>query len=116
MPPDPEPDPTAEMVIRHAGLAGDEPLGFLPCLRRGDVPPLETVEELASALVRLDRSLSGATTIDRRLAYALHRLALESQVLHTDAWPGAFDAWTVDSIRAVQAAVERILSGEPGGY
>jgi hypothetical protein len=109
-------DPTAETVIRHAGLSGDEPLDFLPCLRRGDVPPLETVEELAAALVRLDRSLSGAATIDRRLAHALHRLALESQVLHTDAWPGSFDAWTVDSIRAVQAAVERILSGEPAGY
>ena len=103
-------------MILHAGLAGDEPLGFLPCLRRGDVPPLETVEELAAALVALDRSLSGAATIDRRLAHALHRLALESQVLYTDAWPGAFDAWTIDAIRAVQAAVERILSGKPGGY
>lgn len=115
MPP-PAPDPTVETVIRHAGLAGDEPLGFLPCLRRGDVPPLETVEELAAALVALDRSLAGAAMMDRRLAHALHRLALESQVLHTDAWPGAFDAWTVDAIRAVQAAVERILSGESGGY
>ena len=120
----PEPDrssrpdlgPEAETVIRHAGLAGDEPLGFLPCLRRGDVPPLDAVEELAAALVALDRRLAGASTIDRRLAHALHRLALESQVLHTDAWPGAFDAWTVDAIRAVQAAVERILSGEAGVY
>jgi hypothetical protein len=54
--------------------------------------------------------------LERRLAHALHRLALESQVLHTDAWPGAFDKWTVDAIRAVQAAVERILSGEAGAY
>ncbi len=106
------PDPSAETVIRHAGLTGENPLCFLPCLRRGDVPPLETVEELGAALVRLDRSLIGATTLDRRLAHALHRLALESQVLHTDAFPGAFDAWTIESIRAVQAAVERILSGE----
>jgi hypothetical protein len=105
-------DPSAEIVIRHAGLRGDEPFGFLPCLRRGDVPPLETVEELGAALVQLDRSLTEATTLDRRLAHALHRLALESQVLHTEAFPGAFDAWTIDAIRAVQAAVERILSGE----
>lgn len=108
--------PDAETVIRHAGLSGDGSLDFLPCLRRGDVPPLDAVEELAAALVGLDRGLAGAATIDRRLAHALHRLALESQVLHTDAWPGAFDAWTVDAIRAVQAAVERILSGEPGVY
>jgi hypothetical protein len=66
---------------------------------------------LGTALVQLDRSLSGAMTLDRRLAHALHRLALESQVLHTDAFPGAFDAWTIEAIRAVQAAVERILSG-----
>lgn len=115
-PPDPDPDPSALTVIRHAGLVGDDPLAFLPCLRRGDVPPLETVEDLGAALVALDRSLAGAATIDRRLAHALHRLALESQVLHTDAFPGAFDAWTVDAIRAVQAAVERILAGEAGPY
>jgi hypothetical protein len=107
----PPSDASLDVVIRHAGLNGEEPFGFLPCLRRGDVPPLETVEELGAALVQLDRSLAGATTLDRRLAHALHRLALESQVLHTDAFPGAFDAWTIEAIRAVQAAVERILSG-----
>lgn len=117
LPPEPTmpPDPSTEIVIRHAGLAGEDSLCFLPCLRRGDVPPLETVEELGAALVQLDLSLSGATSLDRKLAHALHRLALESQVLHTDAFPGAFDAWTIDAIRAVQAAVERILSGEAGG-
>ena len=54
--------------------------------------------------------------LDRRLAFALHRLAFESQILHTDAWPGAFDAWTVDTLRAVQEAVERILSGQDIRY
>ncbi len=112
----PAPDPSAAILIRHAGLSDEDPLAFLPCLRRGDVPPLATVEELGAALVQLDRSVAGATTLDRRLAHALHRLALESQVLHTDAFPGAFDQWTVESIRAVQAAVERILSGEAGAY
>jgi hypothetical protein len=107
------PDASVAIVIRHAGLTGGrESLDFLPCLRRGDAPPLETVEELGAALVRLDRVLDGATLLDRQLAHALHRLALESQVLHTEAFPGAFDKWTVDAIRAVQAAVERILSGE----
>jgi hypothetical protein len=37
-------------------------------------------------------------------------------VLHTDAWPGAFDEWTVDTLRAVQEAVERILSGQDIRY
>lgn len=112
----PPSDPSAATVFRHAGLAGDDPFGFLPCLRRGDVPPLESVEDLGAALIALDHALAGAATLDRKLAHALHRLALESQVLHTDAWPGSFDAWTIDAIRAVQAAVERILSGGAGGY
>ena len=37
---------------------------------------------------QLESEHRGADMIDRRLAYALHRLAFESQVLHTDAWPG----------------------------
>ena len=40
----------------------------------------------------------------------------EGQILHTDAWPGAFDAWTVDTLRAVQEAVDRILSGQDIRY
>lgn len=101
----------AETTIRHAGLGLDDPLGFLPSLRRGEAPGDDSIGELGAALIALDGELAGARTIDRRLAFALHRLAIESQVLHTDAWPGAFDAQTLDTIRAVQAAVERLLSG-----
>jgi hypothetical protein len=107
---------SADAILRHAGLAGHDPDGFLPCLRRGEIPTAATVEELAALLVDLDRELAGANQIDRRLAHALVRLALESQVLHTDAWPNAFDNWTIDAIRAVQAAVDRILSGESNTY
>ena len=107
---------SADAILRHAGLTGPDPDGFLPCLRRGEIPKAETVEELAGLLIGLDRELAGAGQIDRRLAHALHRLALESQVLHTDAWPNAFDNWTIDAIRAVQAAVDRILSGESDSY
>ena len=60
------------------------------------MPPAE-VAELAQALAaswRMPRD--PPRSMDRRLAFALHRLAFESQILHTDAWPGAFDAWTVD--------------------
>ena len=39
--------------------------------------------------------------LDRRLAYALHRLAFEGQVLLTDAWPAAADAGTIDVLRIV---------------
>ncbi len=46
----------------------------------------------------------------------LHRLALESQVLLTDAWPGVFDERVITAIRTVQEAVERILSGQDIRY
>jgi len=115
-PPIPARSAAAETILRHAGLGDDDPLGFLPCLRRGEAPQVDGFEELGEALVDLEGELKGAEAIDRRLAHALHRLAIESQVLHTDAWPGAFDAWTVDAVRAVQEAVDRILSGEAGSY
>ena len=61
----------------------------------------------------LEAEFEGSRTIPRQVAHALHRLALEAQVLHTDAFPGAFDDWTVDTIRAVQEAVDvPIVSGK----
>src|SRR6185312_1811250 len=101
----------AAVILRHAGQGGNAPYGFLPCLRRGEsVPPAE-VAELAEALAGLEREHRDDRSMDRGLTFALHRLAFESQILTTDAWPGAFDVWTVDMVRAVQEAVERILSG-----
>ncbi|AMV39652.1 hypothetical protein [Planctomyces sp. SH-PL62] len=101
-----------DIVWKHVGPEGGDPRGFLPLLRRGESVPAATVAELLEALRRLEKENRGAAALARRLAYALHRLALESQVLLTEAWPGAFDEPTVEAIRAVQEMVERTLSGE----
>jgi hypothetical protein len=108
--------PAAQVVIEHASPVGVDDSSFLACLRRGQPVPLAEIAELARALHVLERELQAAGTIDRRVAHALYRLAFESQVLHTDAWPGAFDEWTVDTMRAVQEAVDRILSGQDIRY
>lgn len=108
--------PAAEVVMRHAGQAGDDPDAFLPALRRGETVAPGAVAELAQALQRLEHEHQGSRAMDRRLTFALHRLAFESQILHTDAWPGSFDVWTVDMLRAVQEGVERILSGQDIRY
>jgi hypothetical protein len=104
-----------EVLWRHVGRGGDDG-AFLPCLRRG-VPVAERkTMELTRALEQLEREYRGAEVLDRRVAHALHRLALESQVLLTDAWPGVFDARMIAAIRSVQEAVERILSDEDIRY
>jgi len=104
-----------DVISRHAG-SGDDPLAFLPCLRRGEpVPPVKSAE-LIYALNQLEEELKGVDAIDRRTAHGLHRLALESQVLLTDAWPGVFDERVITVIRTVQEAVERILSGQDIRY
>jgi hypothetical protein len=107
---------SAEVVLRHAAQSGADGPSFLANLRRGESVPLAEVAELARALHVLEAEARDASLMDRRLVYALHRLAFESQVLHTDAWPGAFDDWTVDTLRAVQEAVDRILSGQDIRY
>jgi hypothetical protein len=105
----------AEILSLHVGM-GDDEWGFLPCLRRGVPVPSSKVAELESALVRIEDELRGSESLDRRIAHSLHRLALESQVLLTDAWPGVFDAVVIQAIRTVQEAVERILSGQDIRY
>jgi hypothetical protein len=109
--------PAAQALRRHAGLddAGD-PMAFLPSLRRGEAVPLSSVTELEAALAEVEVQLRDTPAIDRRVAHALHRLAFESQILHTDAWPGVFDEWTLATIRAVQEAADRILSGVDHRY
>ncbi|WP_406696830.1 hypothetical protein V5E97_38155 [Singulisphaera sp. Ch08] len=109
--------PSALVVLHHAGQGGeDDPLAFLPCLRRGELVSVNEIAELARALQTLEVETREAKVLDRRVAFALHRLAYEGQILHTDAWPGVFDAWTVDTLHAVQEAVERILSGQDIRY
>ena len=109
-------DAAVRVVMHHAGFGTQDPSAFLSCLRRGESVLVADVAELARALQVLERELRDAPAIHRELAFALHRLAYESQVLHTDAWPGAFDSWTVDALRAVQESVERILSGQDIRY
>jgi hypothetical protein len=109
-------EPSAsEIVARHAAAREDE-WGFLPCLRRGQPVPAAKAAELIRALRQLEDELRGAEVISRKMAHALHRLGLESQVMLTDAWPDAFDDRTVRDIRTVQEAVERVLSGQDIRY
>jgi hypothetical protein len=106
---------STEILGRHV-RAGEDERGFLPCLRRGEAVPPYKADELHRALDELESELRGRETIDRGTAHLLHRLALESQVLLTDAWPGAFDDHMITVIRQVQESVERILSGQDIRY
>jgi hypothetical protein len=107
-----------DVVIRHAALGVEsDPLGFLPCLRRAEAPDARAISELLTALVELERDHAGDAVIDRSLAYALHRLAFESQVLVMDAWQGApIDRTTRDALHAIQECVDRVLSGQDIRY
>ncbi len=105
-----------DLVWNHVGVGDADPQGFLPLLRRGESVPTSKAAELLEALRRLEEENRGRDGLERRLAYALHRLSLESQVLMTEAWPGAFDEPTVAAIRGVQEMVERVLSGEDVRY
>jgi hypothetical protein len=100
-----------DIVWKHVGDGGGDHNGFLAHLRRGEQVPPPASAELLAALRILEDENRGSSGLERRLAYALYRLALESQVLLTEAWPGAFDDTTIAAIRSVQDRVERILSG-----
>ena len=117
--PEPNAAPTASalIVMRHASSGVDDPTAFLPILRRSEPLSGEIAQELLRALAELEAESRDATRIDRRLAYALHRLAFEGQILLTDSWQNAtVDESTVDILRIVQESVDRILSGEDIRY
>jgi hypothetical protein len=105
-----------ETVFLHVGPGDQDPGAFLASLRKGQAVDPQKVAELMQALGRIEADHRGATMVDRRLSYALYRLALESQVLITEAWPGVFDDRMIGAVRAVQEMVERILSGEDIRY
>jgi hypothetical protein len=106
-----------EIVLRHATLLGDDSQALLATLRRGEAIAPDAAQELLQALIDLERQNRDHTQIDRRLAYALHRLAFEGQILLTEAWPGLpVEPGTVDVLRIVQEAVDRVLSGEDIRY
>ncbi len=112
-----EPIPAVEVVLRHAGIQDDDPSAFLPTLRRGEPLNGETAQELLRALAELEAAYGPASRLDRMVAYALHRLAFEGQILLTDAWSGVeADGATVDVLRIVQEAVDRVLSGQDIRY
>jgi hypothetical protein len=104
------------IVLTHVDPGGRDPQAFLPSLRRGQAVSRDRADELIAALERIEADHRGASMLDRRLSYALHRLSLESQVLITEAFPGVLDDQTVALVRAVQEMVERILSGEDIRY
>jgi len=119
----PDDDPSAvagraaEVVLRHAALHGDDPEGLIARLRRGEPIDAGPAQELLQALIDLEQAFHDSDVIDRRLAFALHRLIFEGQVLLTDAWPGLTpDPGTVETLRLVQEAVDRVLSGEDIRY
>jgi hypothetical protein len=105
-----------QTVLKHVGTDQRDADAFLPVLRRGQQIDPALLAELISALQRIELDQRGASLLERGLAYALHRLGLESQVLLTEAWPGVFDARTTSAIRSVQELVERILSGQDIRY
>ncbi len=112
----PGPSPAALTVLRHAAPGDDDAAGFLATLRRGQAVGRATADELLQALNALEVEYRAAVAVDRKVAFALHRLAFEGQVLHTDAWPGTFDAETVNLLRVVQEGVDRVLSGDDIRY
>lgn len=114
----PIPENLREIVLRNAGMAeGNAPWSLISCLRRGESVPLEVSDELLLSLSGLEAELRGAKGLDRRLAYALHRLAFESQVLLTDSpTQAAADPATIEAVRRVQEAVDRVLSDEDIRY
>jgi hypothetical protein len=118
-PPEASDDPASAraIVFRHAGIGIEDSSGLLPTLRRGEAIRAGGVTDLLGALIDLEGRLREAQSLDRPLAYALHRLAFEGQVLLTDApTEAASDPATVDALRRVQEAVDRILSGEDIRY
>lgn len=79
--------------------------------------PSDVADQLIGALRDLESRLQHAANLDRKLAYSLHRLAFEGQVLLTDSpTPAANDPATVERLRRVQEAVDRVLSGEDIRY
>jgi hypothetical protein len=109
---------TLARLLHHAALDRDPASnGFLGTLRRGERPSEEVVRDLDHVLAELDGLLRGRMEIDRRIAYTLHRLALEAQVLLSDAWTHlANDRALVDQVYAMQQAVDHILSGHEISY
>lgn len=113
----PDPDTSRGVIFRHLAASDEPPPALLASLRLGQPVDADAARELLDALIDLERRLRDQPAIDRSLAFALHRLALESQILITDAYPAlSGDPATVETLRLVQESVDRVLSGEDIRY
>lgn len=102
------------VVLYHAALDGEPPPALLASLRAGIAVEIDAAHELIAALYTLQDRLQGATALDRRLAFALHRLALESQILLTETWPGlAGDPLQTEILRRLQDHIDGLFAGQP---
>lgn len=109
--------PAEEVVFRHSGLTEEDPSAFLTSLRRGGPVSPDAGRELMQAIVNMEAIHRGETSINRRLAYALHKLAFEGQILASEVGSGAsVDESTIDLLRLIQEGVDRILSGQDIRY
>jgi hypothetical protein len=89
--------------------------GVLGALRMCDDPGPERMRRLLLALRCLFEDLRGATSIDRRLAAALHGLAVYSESYSLSGSMQGYkwrEGLIVDEIPALGLAVESIFAGE----
>lgn len=120
--PTPTPAPAADrearaVVLRHAGLEPSDDAEFLACLASGRSPAEQSTEALLAALSAIEHEVEGSDHLDRKLAYALHKLAFESEVFASEGWTAsALGGGAVGAIRRVQEAAERVLSGRDIRY
>lgn len=113
----PDLSPARDIIFRHTGLGENADYGLLPALRRGEVITEELEADLINALIKLETILRAESAIDRKLAYALHRLAFEGQILVTEsASEAAYDPSTIERLRRIQESVDRVLSGDDIRY
>jgi hypothetical protein len=112
-----QPSEAARVILRHAVLLGDDPGALLAVLRQGAPVDPEAAQQLLQALAELEVEHRARAQLDRQVAYALHRLAFEGELLLTNPWSGMVpDETTVDLMRIVQEAVDRVLSGQDIRY
>ncbi|WP_169981235.1 hypothetical protein [Tautonia rosea] len=105
--------PAIKVILRHAGLLGNDPNAFLTSLRcEGTLAP-EVGVELIQALEELEADYRDVTELDRVLCFALHKLAFEGQILVTEGFRNhGIEDSIVDLLRLIQERVDRVLSGQ----
>lgn len=106
------------VVERHAGLSPNSTDPSLAaCLSTGSIPSSSSLAELASTLEALHNHFTSEPHLPRPAAFALHRLALVAQVFITGSWYASTpDPTLLSSLRWIQEAVDRILSGQEIRY